>query len=64
MQEYNILMKRENCMKKINPPALAIVLPCYNEEEVLPETIKQLSHLYQILRESQQISNKSFITFV
>jgi len=64
MQEYNIPIKRENCMKKMNPPTLAIVIPCYNEEEVLPETIKQLSHLYQILRESQQISNKSFITFV
>ncbi len=45
-------------------PILAIVLPCYNEEEVLPETLKQLTALYHTLLEDREIATESFILFV
>ena len=41
---------------------LYVVVPCYNEEEVLPETSKQLREKYLELKE--QISPLSRIVFV
>lgn len=43
---------------------LAIVVPCYNEEDVLPETIKRLSQEIDSLIEEGLISNNSKIIFV
>ena len=43
---------------------LAIVVPCYNEKEVLPETAKQLLGLAQRLIDNSVISDKSIICFV
>ncbi len=43
---------------------LYIVLPCYNEEEVLPETAKQLHIKMEQLIQNQKISSKSRIVFV
>lgn len=43
---------------------LYMVLPCYNEEEVLPETAKQLKEKYQALMDADKISKKSRIVFV
>lgn len=43
---------------------LYMVLPCYNEEEVLPETARQLKEKYQALIAADKISNKSRIVFV
>lgn len=43
---------------------LYLVIPCYNEEEVLPETSKQLLKKIQSLMQAQKISNKSRIVFV
>lgn len=43
---------------------LYMVLPCYNEEEVLPETSRQLKEKYQALISAGKISNKSRIVFV
>ncbi len=43
---------------------LAIVVPCYNEEEVLPTTKKELSNLLKNLQEKELISKESFICFV
>lgn len=43
---------------------LYMVLPCYNEEEVLPETARQLKAKYQALIEADKISKKSRIVFV
>ena len=43
---------------------LAIVVPCYNEEEVLPTTKKELSNLLKNLQEKKLISKESFICFV
>ncbi|MBB6444561.1 glycosyltransferase family 2 protein [Bacillus benzoevorans] len=45
-------------------PVLTIVVPCYNEEEVLPETILQLTHFLSGLRDEGLVSKKSKILFV
>ncbi|MEY8335241.1 glycosyltransferase [Lachnospiraceae bacterium 47-T17] len=43
---------------------LYIVIPCYNEEEVLPETAKRLSIKMQQLIKDNIISKDSKVTFV
>lgn len=43
---------------------LAIVVPCYNEEEVLEETTKQLSRVLDNLIDEQLVSDKSLILYV
>lgn len=43
---------------------LYIVIPCYNEEEVLPETAKRLLIKMEQLVQSEKISSKSRIVFV
>jgi glycosyltransferase involved in cell wall biosynthesis len=45
-------------------PILTIVVPCYNEEEVLPETIKQLTNVLENLLEEHLIAIGSKILFV
>ncbi|WP_066304237.1 glycosyltransferase family 2 protein [Bacillus sp. FJAT-29814] len=45
-------------------PILTIVVPCYNEEEVLPETAKQLSAVLTDLIDDFLISKESKILFV
>lgn len=45
-------------------PVLTIVVPCYNEEEVLPETINQLQGLLARLIEETLVSKHSKILFV
>jgi len=43
---------------------LGIVIPCYNEEEVLSETTKRLSKLFSSMMERGEISKNSFICYV
>ncbi|WP_099975327.1 MULTISPECIES: glycosyltransferase family 2 protein [Lactobacillaceae] len=43
---------------------LSIVVPCYNEEEVLGETTKELNGVYEKLLNSQKISSDSKIVYV
>lgn len=45
-------------------PKLTIVVPCYNEEEVLPETIAQLNNMLGELITERLISNESKLLFV
>jgi glycosyltransferase involved in cell wall biosynthesis len=45
-------------------PVISIVVPCYNEEEVLPETISRLLPIIQDLVETKRISERSAIVFV
>ena len=45
-------------------PRLAIVVPCYNEDEVLPETNRRLLDLLTKLRELQLISAESSVHYV
>ena len=42
---------------------LYIVVPCYNEQEVLPETSKRLREKVQTLRQSGKIDADSRILF-
>lgn len=48
----------------MSEPILYIVVPCYNEEEVLPETSKRLKAKLLSLMERGKISRKSRIMFV
>ncbi len=43
---------------------LSIVVPCYNEEEVLPETVKRLTELLDRLVEQGKIDAGSHVIFV
>lgn len=43
---------------------LTIIVPCYNEEEVLPETVKELGNILNHLIKSNNISTESKILFV
>ncbi|PLX06733.1 MAG: glycosyltransferase [Marinilabiliales bacterium] len=43
---------------------LAIVIPCFNEQEVLPEIAKRLKELLQDLIKKNKISESSYILFV
>ena len=48
----------------MSPEKLYMVVPCYNEQEVLPETSKQLKAKYTALMEQGLISRESRIVFV
>ncbi len=37
-------------------PRLLLIVPCYNEEEVLPETIHRLTDMLALLKQQQLIS--------
>ena len=43
---------------------IAIVVPCYNEQEVLPDTVDKLTDLMKTLTDEVKISSDSFIMFV
>ncbi|GER71170.1 putative glycosyltransferase YkoT [Weizmannia acidilactici] len=45
-------------------PKLTIVVPCYNEEEVLPDTMKQLAEVLESLANSNLIREDSTLLFV
>jgi len=49
---------------KSGKPVLAIIVPCYNEWEVLPETARRLSGILQKLVSTQILSEKSTLLFV
>lgn len=46
------------------PPTLSIVVPCYNEEAVLPETTRRLLALFDNLASSAKIDVRSEVVFV
>jgi glycosyltransferase involved in cell wall biosynthesis len=46
------------------PPTLSIVVPCYNEEDALPETAKRLWEKIERLGGDSIVSNESRIVFV
>lgn len=56
--------KGENSEVVMHTPVLAVVAPCYNEEEVLPETIVRLGNVVRDLIIRQKISRGSYILFV
>ena len=48
----------------LNAPVLYIVIPCYNEEEVLPQTAPMFLKKIEQLEKSGKISKDSRILFV
>ncbi len=48
----------------ITEPTIALVIPCYNEEAVLPETIKRLTIILEDLVYNHKISSNSKILFI
>ena len=48
----------------MNEPKLAIVLPCYNEEEILNITSKKLLEVLNNLIEKKKAHETSFVCFV
>lgn len=46
------------------PPALSIVVPCFNEQEVLPETARRLLALLQRLSAAGKVAAASRVVFV
>jgi glycosyltransferase involved in cell wall biosynthesis len=51
-------------MKSSNSPILAIIVPCFNEQENIDTTVKELSALLQQLSAKNKIDEKSFICLV
>ena len=49
---------------RISPPTLGVVIPCYNEEEVLPETTARLTVLLQAMLDQGEIAVGSAVYFV
>ncbi|WP_077213335.1 glycosyltransferase family 2 protein [Bacillus dakarensis] len=48
----------------MNEPVLTIVVPCYNEEEILPYTFDKLKSLLKGMADNKYVSKKSKILFV
>lgn len=48
----------------LKKPDLAVIVPCFNEEEVIEKTHFELSSILRSLIESQKISAQSYICFV
>ena len=48
----------------VKKPVLYVVVPCYNEEEVLSETSRRLKAKLESLMETEKISRKSKVMFV
>lgn len=48
----------------MNPNRLIIIVPCYNEEAVLPDTAKQLTGVIRDLIQKQKIAPNSGVLFV
>ncbi len=55
----NSLIVKQNTMMK-----LGIIIPCYNEEEGLSETTKQLQLLIDVMMNENKISKDSFVCYV
>jgi len=53
-----------NSVQNVPPPVLAVVVPCFNEEEALPETKARLVRLLADLREIGEIAEESAVYFI
>lgn len=49
---------------KTHTPTVYLVVPCYNEEEVLPETVKRLTEKLQTMQQAGLAGEKSRMLFV
>lgn len=55
-------LQKTNALRRT--PVLSLVLPCYNEEQVLPETTRQLQAMLSRLQASGEIAEGSAIYYV
>ena len=62
--EYDATVLRESDRRKKLPPRLWVVVPCYNEEEVLPETSRRLADKMTFLMDAGRISEDSHVLLV
>lgn len=46
------------------PPTLALVIPCYNEQEVIATTLNELSSLMKKMQDEALVAQDSFMVFV
>ena len=51
-------------MSATNAPVIAFVVPCFNEQATLPQTLRELLARLQSLAKEKRISAKSYILFV
>jgi polyisoprenyl-phosphate glycosyltransferase len=51
-------------LERLQPPTLSIVVPCYNEQAVLPETVKRLQDLLGRLMDAGKLSAHSHVILV
>jgi glycosyltransferase involved in cell wall biosynthesis len=61
------IRSEDPCVYRAAPdphPVLAVVVPCFNEEDVLPETARRLRAVVDGLTAAAKISRRSFILFV
>jgi polyisoprenyl-phosphate glycosyltransferase len=61
---YKLLVLENKVINTSSPPIIAVIVPCLNEQEVLPETAKQLFNKIQNLILNDIISKESKIVFV
>lgn len=55
----------ETAIPQLRPaPFLALVVPCYNEEEILPTTMNALSDLLADLKKRNLVQERSFVCYV
>lgn len=47
-----------------NPPTLALLIPCYNEEEMIEQSLATLSAKMRSLITSHKIAKDSFLCFI
>jgi polyisoprenyl-phosphate glycosyltransferase len=65
LQQYQFAISQDGEFPETKqPPVLAVVVPCYNEEEVLCQTAEQLRLVLSGLELSKQVDARSTICFV
>ncbi len=62
MHQRDLDLQREERLQK--PPVVSIVVPCYDEEAVLPETIARLSALLKHMVHAGEAAEESALYFV
>ena len=54
----------EESLKMHPAPLLALVVPCYNEQEILPATMQTLSRMLEECKDNEIIKNDSYVLYV
>ncbi len=49
---------------RVEQPIIAVIIPCYNEEQVIEKTFKEVNKIIENLEKEGKISKKSYIAFI